>query len=54
MRITLFYVCVYDGNVISIIVMMCTHPMYSCADNAMQCTQLSWSNRHISLHPYSP
>ena len=28
MRITLFYVCVYDGNVISIIVMMCTHPMY--------------------------
>jgi hypothetical protein len=40
MRITLFYVCVYDGNVISIIVMMCTHTMYSCADNGMHTAEL--------------
>jgi hypothetical protein len=40
MRITLFYVCVYDGNVISIIVMMCTHPMYSCVDDGMHTAEL--------------
>ena len=40
MRITLFYVCVYDGIVIFIIVIMCTHPMYSCADDGIHTPEL--------------
>ena len=40
MRITLFDVCVYDGIVIFIIVIMCTHPMYSCADDGIHTPEL--------------
>ena len=40
MRITLLYVCVYDGIVIFIIVIMCTHPMYSCTDDGIHTPEL--------------
>jgi hypothetical protein len=69
MRITLLCSFVYYGNVISIIVMMRIHTMYSLIHvQTLKCTHLSSSNSHstamhayptaidpsISLPPYSP